>query len=65
MQSAVTDGRTQVELLEDRLTRAKRRYYKRVSALECELEDLRDVSGLMLCGDDDMYVCCIVWCNVL
>ena len=48
LQAAVTDGRSQVELLEDKLTRTKRRNEKRVKALECELEDLRDVSVIMM-----------------
>ena len=44
---AATDGRSQLEQLEDRLTRAKRRHEKRVKALESELDDLRDVSVIV------------------
>lgn len=44
LQLAVSDGQTQLDIVEERLIRSKRRHEKRIKALECELDELRDVS---------------------
>lgn len=44
----VTDGRSQLELAEEKMLRMKRRYEKRIKILENDLDDARDVSTIMI-----------------
>lgn len=44
----VTDGRSQLELAEEKMLKMKRRYEKRIKILENDLDDARDVSTIMI-----------------
>lgn len=43
---AVSSGQSLLDWAEEKLARSKRRYEKRIKALEYEVDDLRDVSSI-------------------